>query len=43
MQAFEQTPPLASAFRMVHVASAEAEAAAEAEGAAEATNLVSTM
>jgi hypothetical protein len=37
MQAIEQTPPLASASRMVPVASAEAEATAEA------ANLVSTM
>lgn len=49
MQAIERTPPLASASRMVLVASAEAEAtvkvetAAEAAAAAEAANLVSTM
>ena len=49
MQAIERTPPLASAPRMVPVASAEAEAVAEAETtveaatAAEAANLVSTM
>jgi hypothetical protein len=43
MQAIEPTPPLASASRMVHVASAEAEAAGEAETAAEAANLVSTI
>jgi hypothetical protein len=49
MQAIERTPPLASAPRMVPVASAEAEAAAEAEtateaaAAAEAANLVSTL
>jgi hypothetical protein len=43
MQAIERTPPLASASRMVPVASAEAEAAAEAKTAGEAANLVSTM
>jgi hypothetical protein len=37
MQAIERTPPLASASRMVPVASAEVEAAAEAEATAEAT------
>jgi hypothetical protein len=43
MQAIEQTPPLASASRMVPVASAEVEATTEAEAAAEAANLMSTM
>ena len=43
MQAIERTPPLASASRMVSVASAKAEATAEAETAGDAANLVSTM
>jgi hypothetical protein len=43
MQAIEQKPPLASASRMVPVASAEAETAAKAKAAAKAANLVSTM
>jgi hypothetical protein len=43
MQAIELTPPLASASRMVPVASAETEAAAKAETAVEAANLVSTI
>ena len=47
MQAIERTPPLASASRIAHIASAEAtteaETSTEAAAAAEAANLESTL